>query len=475
MTPEARRKYFNLCDPDAPLEPDDERVVDIDQFGTDQGPVRGFAWVDELIQDLTLSNTARCDLLTGLPGSGKSTLLRQLKRELEKKGKDDPNFLCVLVNAERWVDPSAPIDVPDVLLAIVLEVERAVLKSEDHDPDQAGQEGAVARIWNWLTNTDVTLKQVDMSLGAEAAIPELAKLSTGAKAVVELKTNPTLRQQVRHAVKEQMYTFLQQVREFLKELHRRAVARGYKGIVVIVDSLEKLRGIASNFDAVLESAEKLFTQGAPYLHLADTSLGDEAPKIHALYTVPPALVLRRAIDIRFLPMIKLRDRQTDALYEPGYKAARELIRRRVPDSILADVFGAPAVELRCRELIRWSGGYPREIVRLLRECVKQSQTVDERLFRRLLSTASDTYRRTVTEDALPWLARVTKFRGLQQTEDAKHRLLIARALSDNLVLRYKNDEEWFDVHPALAEMPALVAAREALERDLATPPKRTDG
>jgi GTPase SAR1 family protein len=475
MTPEARRKYFNLCDPDAPLDPDDGRAVDIDEFGADQSPVRGGPWVDELIQDLTLSNTPRCDLLTGLPGSGKSTLLRRLKRELERSEKGAPNFLCVLVNAEQWVDPSAPIDAPDVLLAIVFEVERAVLVAEGASPDGAAQDGAVSRLWDWLSNTDATLKQFDASLGADVAIPEFAKLSTGAKAVVELKTNPTLRQQVRRAVEERMYTFLQKVREYLKELHRRARKTGREGIVVVVDSLEKLRGIASNFDSVLESAEKLFTQGAPYLHLADPALGAEAPRIHALYTVPPALVLRRAIhDLRFLPMIKLRDRKTDALYDPGYKAARELIRRRVPDNILADVFGATVLEARCQELIRWSGGYPREIVRMLRECVKQSATVDERLFRRLLTTASDTYRRTVTADALPWLARVKRFRGLEQSEDAKHRLLIARALSDNLVLRYKNDEEWFDVHPALAEMPALVAAGEALDRELAAA-KRGDG
>ena len=52
MTPEARRKYFNLCDPDAPVDPDDPRASDIDLFnGKDESPVRGVVWVDELVQD----------------------------------------------------------------------------------------------------------------------------------------------------------------------------------------------------------------------------------------------------------------------------------------------------------------------------------------------------------------------------------------------------------------------------------------
>lgn len=470
MTPEARRKYFNLCDPEASLSPDDPRAVDIDTFGTDEGRVRGNAWVEELVQDISYSDVPRCDLFTGLPGSGKSTLLRRLAKELEEpEDKGSPRFLCVMVNAERWLDPASPVDVPDVLLAVLFEVERAVLKLEGDDPERAATDGALSRLWDWLSNTDVTLKQLDASFAADVSVPEMAKLSTGVKAALELKTNPTLRQKVRAAVQERMYTFLAQVRDYLKVLHRRAVAKGRAGVVVIVDSLEKLRGIHSNFEAVLESAERIFAQGAPYLRLADPTLGAEAPKIHVVYTVPPALVLRRAIhELRFLPMIKLHDR-AGRRYEPGYKAARELISRRIPDAALNDVFGATSREARCEELITWSGGYPRDIVRLLRECVKQATAVDDKLFRRLLANAAEAYRRTVTVDALEWLVEVSTHRDLRQRDDAEHRQLVDRALSDNLVLRYRNDEDWFDLHPALQEMRGLVETREASERRARTP------
>lgn len=465
MTPAERRRYFNLCDPEAPVDPEDPRAVDIDHFNSDDVPVRGEVWVDNLVRDITFSEAPRCDLFTGLPGSGKSTLLRRLKRELERpQDESSGGFLCVLVNAERWLDPASPVEVPDILLAIVYEVERAVLSAENEDPDLAARDGVVSRLWSWLSQTDAALQGFEATLATEATIPEVATFSTGAKVVIELKTNPTLRARLREAVAERVYPFLAQVRDYLAELCRRALQRGRDGIVVIVDSLEKLRGIHSNFAEVLESAERIFASGAPYLHLADPVLGSKAPRLHVLYTIPPALVLRRAIhDLRFLPMIKLHDRRGDR-YDPGYDAARAIIRQRIPDVHLAQVFGADVLEKRCDALIAWSGGYPRDIVRLLREFVKQSATVDERLFQRLLSTAADAYRRTVTVDALPWLAEVSTHLDLRQTEDSAHRQIIDRALSDNLVLRYKNDTEWFDLHPALRDMPALIEARDALAR-----------
>lgn len=74
---------------------------------------------------------------------------------------------------------------------------------------------------------------------------------------------------------------------------------GWAGLVVIVDSLEKLRGSATTWDRVLESAERIFAEGAPHLQLP----------IHVLYTIPPALVSRkRFADVDFMPMIKLHRR-----------------------------------------------------------------------------------------------------------------------------------------------------------------------
>jgi hypothetical protein len=454
-----RRVYFNNCDPDASIEPDDPRFVDLDSFNDKDESVRGQFWVADLASDFRNSDKARCELFTGLPGSGKSTLLRSLARELEAPTTPgEPSFLTVRVKAEQWIDPAAPIEATDLHLAILYEAEKALIEREGGDTDLTAIDGNFTRLWNWINNTDVTLKGIDATFGAELSIPATGKLSASAKTALELRTDPTLRQAIRDLVKNRLHTFLVQVWNAHHDLYTRAKKLGFSGVVVIVDSLEKLRGIQSNFKEVLDSAETLFGNGAAHVWLANRERGADAALVHVLYTVPPALTLRTAMhELRFLPMIKLRAKD-GAEHALGYRAALELIEKRVPRDALDEVFGADQREARCRAMIRWSGGYPRDIVRVLRACVKQTVVVRDALFDRIIADVSDAYRRIITVDAFPWLAEVAKHKDLSQRDEPAHRELVGRALSDNLVLRYMNGGDWFDVHPAIAEMPRFIEA-----------------
>lgn len=463
MTPAERRKYFNLCDPDAPVEPDDARFVDIDAFNENDEPVRGNVWVRDLAEDFRSSDKARCELFTGLPGSGKSTVLQQLAAELSSPTTaGEPKFLCVHVKAEQWIDPGVPVDVPDLQLAILYETERQVRGAEGKSAADIDDEGIFARLWHWLNTTEIEVRSLEVGAVAEAGNPSVGKVGASAKSAIELRSSPSLRDKIRKLAADRLQTFLVEVWNAHEALWQRAKKLGYAGTVVIVDSLEKLRGITSNFDDVLMSAEKIFSQGAPYLFLANKERGADAALVHVLYTVPPALTLRRAMHgLRFLPMIKLRSRD-GAPHELGIRAATELIERRVPRAALDQVFGADQRALRCREIVQWSGGYPRDIVRVLQQCVKQTVPVNEALFRRILSLQAEGYRSTLTAELFPWLAEVSIAHDLALGEDNAKRELVDRALSDNLVLRYTNDRDWFDVHPAITSEPRFVAARAKL-------------
>lgn len=116
---------------------------------------------------------------------------------------------------------------------------------------------------------------------------------------------------------------MEEARRELQKLEERAKNAGRSGLVVIVDSLEKLRGVSTNWVEVLDSAERLFSGGAPYLQLP----------VSVIYTVPPSLVSRQVDSVFFMPMIKLHDR-ADSRYEEGFAAARELVRRRNSDTEL---------------------------------------------------------------------------------------------------------------------------------------------
>ncbi|HEU4409391.1 MAG TPA: hypothetical protein VFS43_29295 [Polyangiaceae bacterium] len=217
---------------------------------------------------------------------------------------------------------------------------------------------------------------------------------------------------------------------------------------------------------MLNSVERVFANGAPYLRLP----------VHVIYTVPPPMLVRMPTDsVRFLPMIKLRTWDRDPAegavvargkpFPEGVAVAREMVRRRVPDGALAEFLG-PDFEGRLRAIIQWSGGYPRELLRLMQRVMTAERfPLSDRLFQRTLRQAADESSRIVFSNgqrALDMPAKVYLTQKL--TVDPGEHVLADRLLTGNLILRYSNDKEWDDVHPALLELPAL---REAIERQQA--------
>lgn len=430
-----RKLYYNRCDPFEPLVPGDARNLDLDTFGSAQ--VRGVNWVERLASRIELSDKPVFEMFTGLPGSGKSTELKRLAARLS-----DPagaHLLPVLIDANEDIDLANPIDIAEILPAILQGSEAAILKKEGRDPESAMKEGALERLWGWLTRTDVALTR------AELAIPY------GPRLVAEVKTRPTLRARIRHTIAAHLTTFLEEMDKEMRALQGRALALGFSGLVVIFDSLEKLRGISSNWHEVLESAERLFASGAPYLRLP----------VHVLYTIPFALVARRFERVHFMPMIKLRERDGSPC-EAGLAAARELVRLRVPDEVLRDLLG-PKTEERIEELLRWSGGYPREIIRVLRSAFALSRTpISEDDLQRIVSEIRDAYRLLVTADAFDWLALVAREHDLAIQSDG-HRPAADLMLQNNVVLLYHNGGKWFDLHPAVHQIPGVEEAMRKLE------------
>ena len=440
-----RKVYFNLCNPDQPLPPESEQNVDVDRIDPSH-PVRGLNWADRLarfIEYASLTDPAAekpaCVLFTGLPGSGKSTELLRLKARLQKQ--PGANLLPVLVQAERTLDLHDTIDVSDIYVAILFETEKQVLIAEGRDPDEAMKTGVLARLAGLLDG--------DVSIDAKVSLAVL-----GASLALEMKENPDVRREVRRRVERSTTRFLASCRKELELLRDRARACGFAGIVVIYDSLEKLRGITSNFVDVLRSAEQLFAGDAPHLQLP----------VHTLYTVPPALILRLRCPVEFMPMIKLWNRDGTE-FAPGFLAARRIVEQRIYEpEVLRWVFGASddaTLERRIRRIIEWSAGYPRELIRLLRNAVLDAP-LDDAALERLIGQAGDDYRRSLMGTDMDWLARVAVEHTPNPADEAQ-RLAADRMFGNNVVLRYQNNTEWYEVHPAVRDLPALKRAMERLK------------
>ncbi|WP_437282047.1 hypothetical protein WME90_16240 [Sorangium sp. So ce375] len=423
------QELYNRCNPDEPLSPGDPRNVDIDFRG-----VRGAHWTNKLARQIELSKTPVCQLFTGLRGTGKSTEIKRLAARLS-----DPkrrNLLTVLIDADDVLDLTVEIDISDVLALVLLHTERDVLVAEGGNAEDALTDKPHRRLWAWLSRTDVEIGKVS------------AEIDAGAKVGVELnlKTNPTVRQRVREIVARHPSTFVRFVHDELRALEARAHKLGRSGIVILFDSLEKLRGTSLTWKPVLESAERIFSTGAPYLRLP----------VNVLYTIPPALA-RRMVEppVAFLPMIKVRDKE-GTLHPEGVEVITELVKKRIDEAALDEIFGKTALRDRIRAIALWSGGYPREVVRLLLTLLElETFPVDAKTLERELYRAGNAYRSVVYDSgAIPWLATVKRTKQLITTSD-QEREAADRLLQNNVILRYLNDEEWVDVHPSVDGMREL--------------------
>lgn len=435
---ERLKALYQRCDPGEPLEPGDLRNCDIDAAAS----VRGGRWLNTLVLDLLWArkdddgNIKRV-LFSGLVGSGKSTELRRLAETLRGERR-----VVVLVSADRFLDLLKPLHFADVFLALLYEVEREVKARVD--PSETWE--TFEETWRWLCSVD-----------PERAPDHLGEQARGvpAEVIAEFKRNSPLRRYARAIVDENPTAFLARIRGAFRALERRAIAEKHDGVVVIVDSLEHLRGVnPEQHREVMDAALTLFS---------GTELNLPVP---TLYTVPPSVLLRMGrLDEHFFPMVKLStafDRDAP-MHKPGYDALREFITRRIPEPELAALFGDDLVEARVNDIIRSSGGYPRNIVRMLEAMVRHARpgvvpAVDQGTFVKVLTDLQQPMVLTLRFEGpkafeiLRDVCRTHKLAPIGEEQQA----LAARLLDMNMVLFYKNSVWWWDLHPWIASMEELV-------------------
>lgn len=447
MDIEKLSEYYSRCDPYESLGPDDPMNVDIDSFGSGDGPVRGERWSTKLARQIELSRGKPvCTYFSGLGGSGKTTELRRLVAHLERPG--GRRWLPVLANAEELLDLSNPIDVPDILLALLHAAEQEVSKKENRIIPAAGAGPSFTALGDAL-NKDFEISRAEIGV----QLPGF-----NARLIGDMRANADLRLRVRRAISAHMRNFVNEVREQFIALDNRArnLEQGYSGIVIILDSMEKLRGISTNFEEVIRSAERVFDQDASWLWLP----------VHVIYTIPPAVAHLVRLDVEYMPMIKIMD-QGERDYRPGIEAARSIVRSRIPDDDLRQILGANDMERRVEEIIYRSGGYPREIIRLLRRILEieniENAPPSDTAFKRVLIRAGEPFRELVEGSGnIEWLAKVrTRKKLILETEE--DRKAATQMLANNVVLRYMNDDYWYDLHPAVRDLAEIKEAASQLD------------
>ena len=423
------KEAFNNCDFENPLEWNDQRRVDLEAGG-----VRGTdaCCIDFLQTHIELSDQPTYQMFTGFRGSGKSTELKMLAKKLR-----DKNYCVIYVDTETYLNLHVPAQVSDLLISMAAGVD-SYLENEVYG---AG-ENQIRRFWDRLynfLNSEVNLDHV------RTGIPNMGELQAS------LKKNAGFKQALDEALQQQgrISELAQKCLEFFDEalavINRRN--SGCEGVVLIMDSFEKLRGDMRNAQEVRESAEHVFIRDADFLRLP----------FNVIYTVPPWMAfVEFGASTEFdrphtLPMCKVHEgNNSREEYEDGIKAMLGLLDKRLQREELF------ATSRQLRELIKASGGYPRDLLRMVRELLVRMRlrqvplpASDEDvapLVSAVIEETANLYDQAITDESLDLLKRIATQQDLHQhSREEIHRL--ADLFDHHFILSYRNGRQWFDVHP----------------------------
>lgn len=429
---------YRVFDPDEPLPPEkNELYVDLDD-------VRGGAdVVRRLGNAIRRAGHPTCQLLAGHRGSGKTTELLRLRRELES---GPVKYFAVLCDADRDVDRN-DVDFPDVLGAIVRQTAAQLRERCEIEL----QPGYFRDRWERLRKL----------LGSELEFTDLSLEAGMLQLTTAIKASPDARAKIREFLEPDTGNWIAAANDVIGQAASRLQQRGYSGLVILVDDLDKM---------VLRPHEKAGCSTAEYLfvHREGQLTGFQC---HMVYSLPIALAYSaQASTLRSLyggsipvvPMTKVATRPPDNNpHGAGIEKFRQLIEARLRSIGASDREVFESEEVR-EEIIRLSGGQPRELMILIRDAfargdlpiTTQGLALATRELRR-------SYARQLTAEAWTVIEHV---RSTGRTDPSADHDAIMRVLLDSrAVLAYANeeDEEWYNLNPIVRDLRPPGESREA--------------
>ncbi len=433
---------YNQCRVDESLQHGDPRYVPLSERG-----VRGTdrSCIEFLHATITLNDRPTQQLFSGFRGSGKTTELNWLTKRLT-----DGGYEVVFVDSEEFLNLREPASVTDLLITVAAGFDR-------HLGGKPGEDDALpfTRFWNRLhafLGTEITVE------GATVVVPQVGALDLAFKGDRDFKRRFDAAVKAQSRLPELAHECQDFVDECLAQIARRRP--GSAGTVLILDSFEKLRGDLGNAEEVRQSVEDVLVRDWKYLELP----------CHVIYTVPPWLAfMEAAVGCEFgrahiLPMCKVHEPAPGGIATPsrdGIAAMMELLDLRMD---LAALFEDAAV---LEPLVLASGGYPRDLLRMVRELLLRIKMESEALpvapeparalVDRVIAVHTGLFEAPINTDNLELLIDVGRTRKISgHGSDDLQRL--ADLFDHHFVLCYHNGQPWFDLHPLVRRTATVRAA-----------------
>lgn len=401
------KKYYNACRPDEPIPPTDPRWVNL-------APLRGSGrdLVSQMLRQIEPEEQFVTLLVTGFRGTGKTSLLKDCQQQLTDRG-----YSVVYTDAEAdyLVNPYEAINVNDVLLTLAM-----ALVDEGLGP------GYPKRLWN-----DVK------SLSQTQVLPEEVEVEAdGVKFKSVLERTPALHERLRAYARER--ALYEQVSQLVSSAQAAVRKRQKQGLVVIIDSLDHLSDPQGKSDTPITESVLKVLRDAPEL---------QRLSLHLILTVPPTL-LPSAHDLRadygepfIVPEAKIFTRK-DERNEEAFLIMEKFVGKRVP----LNSFDASA---SVRSLIAASGGYLRDLLRLLQNCLAEVDVlpITSEIVKKAIDRAISLSAELPIEDYRADLEAILQSPEHRLPREEARLRRMYQMIRDRVILRYINDHHWEGVHP----------------------------
>ncbi len=412
--PATIRDVYRQFNPIEPLEADDDRYVETTE-------VRGRRSLFTTLE-MPLADERASLLFTGLLGDGKTTLLKRLAKRLDGDG-----YLVAYGEADRRLNLE-DVESEDVILSILGVVEQALRKRYGRQIEV----GPLKRSWESLfriLNREFELPKLDVSFGPLGSISMEVKDAAGVR--------KEIRSRLRNASGP---TFMQVANEYLDRARSIAEENDHRQLVVILDGLDKMK------PQIVDQAtqeERLFLGQTSDLLALDC---------HVIYTISLGLALKEGPNLgaRFgqrptiVPMVPV-TRRNSSPHKEGMAKLREIVERRLrkAGTVLEEAFDE--VETVAR-LCRFSGGYLRDLMTLVREACAEALAAHPNLplTRQDVEEAIANFGAAQCEAAEPHLDALRHVAETHRFTDLDQEIQLA-LLKNRLVYAYFDESYWYDV------------------------------
>lgn len=432
MTPEAiealQVKLTKAASRDAPLNFDDATDASYyigDLHGSDD-PVK------RLRKAIDRTEGQSVHLFTGQIGSGKTTELFRLQHVLKQQTTSEPPPKVYYVDVKSWLNVSEEVHLSNFLVGLLAAWSYAAQGS-----DSNAQMSYVDRFFEFLYQTKVIAKSVT-----------LEKSIAGNKIGLQLalETDETFRKMLHENVQKQGADFVSQAHAYAAKLKQDLCQQGQK-CVLLVDSLEQVRGWGEKFETVYASMQQLFIGNSRALKI---------PSVHVIYSISP-FVLEQNPQIAALygagvvvnmPSVHVFQNKSNALDPNGLDAVTRLLAARYPqwDQILT--------QDQLHTLIRACGGDLRDFFRALYHVsLADTQTlpVNDEVIQQ--AVAQITPPQAIPIEHIRWMAKLEQSHEaeLAESSEGANSQLLQRYLNSKHIFAYLNGSTWYSVHPLLRD------------------------